>query len=75
MSKVLDPIGLVIPLSFGARLLLNENWRVRWHHWDEELPKDTVESFLEWSATSGRYIEASAALLAARYLSSSHSEG
>ena len=46
VSKVFDPIGLVAPFSVGARLLLKDIWRVRGQHWDEELPEDTVESFL-----------------------------
>ena len=32
-----------------ARLLLKDIWRVSGEHWDEELPKETVERFLEWS--------------------------
>ena len=49
VSKVFYPIGLVAPFTFGARLLLKDIWRVSGQHWDEELPKDTVERFLEWS--------------------------
>ena len=49
VSKVFDPIGLVAPFTIVARLLLKDIWRVRGQHWDEELPKDTVEKFLEWS--------------------------
>ena len=50
LSKVFDPIGLVAPLTVGARLLLKDIWRVSGQHWDEKLPQDTVERFLEWSA-------------------------
>ena len=49
VSKVFDPIGLVAPFTVGARFLLKDIWLVNGHNWDEELPKDTVESFLEWS--------------------------
>ena len=49
VSKVFDPIGLVAPFTVGARLLLKDIWRVSGQHWDEELPKDTVERFPEWS--------------------------
>ena len=49
VSKVFDPIGLVAPFTVGARLLLKDIWRVSGQHWDEKLPKDTVERFLEWS--------------------------
>ena len=49
VSKVSDPIGLVPPFTVGARLLLKDIWLVSGQHWDEELPKDTVERILEWS--------------------------
>ena len=49
VSKVFDPIGLVAPFTVGAPLLLKDIWRVSGQHWDEELLKDTVENFLEWS--------------------------
>ena len=49
MSKIFDPIGLVAPFTVGARLLLKDIWRVSGQHRDEELPKDTVDRFLEWS--------------------------
>ena len=49
MSKVFDLIGLVAPFTVGARLLLKDIWRVSGQHRDEELPKDIVERFLEWS--------------------------
>ena len=49
VSKIFDPIGLVAPFTVGARLLLKDIWRVIGQHWDEELPKDTFERFLEWS--------------------------
>ena len=49
VSKVFDPIGLVAPFTVGARLLLKDIWRFSGQHCGEELPKDTVERFLEWS--------------------------
>ena len=49
VSKLSDPIGLVAPFTVGARLLLKDIWPVSGQHWDEELPKDTNERFLEWS--------------------------
>ena len=48
VSKLFDPISLVA-LTVGAQLLLNDIWRVSGQHWDEELPKDTVENYLVWS--------------------------
>ena len=47
VSKLFDPFGLVAPFTIGARLLLKDIWRVSGQHWDEELPKDTVEWFLD----------------------------
>ena len=49
LSKVFDLLGLVAPFTVGAQLLLKDIWRVQEQHWDEELPKDNVERFLEWS--------------------------
>ena len=49
MSKVFVPIDLVAPFTFDARLLLKDIWRVSGQHWDKELPKNTIERFLEWS--------------------------
>ena len=46
VSNVFDPIGLVTPITVAAQLLLKDIWRVRRQYWDEELPKDTVEKFL-----------------------------
>ena len=48
VSKVYDPIGLVAPFSFGARLILKDIWRVNGQSWDGELAKDTVDRFLVW---------------------------
>ena len=45
---VFNPIGLVAPSSFGARLILKDIWHVNEKIWDEELPKDTVDRFLAW---------------------------
>ena len=53
VSKVFDPIGLVAPFTVGAPLaplFLKDIWRFRGQHWDEDLPKITVERILEWSA-------------------------
>ena len=48
VSKVYDPIGLVVPFTVGARLLLKDIWRVNGQSWDDELPKDIVDRFLAW---------------------------
>ena len=57
VSKVFDPIGLVAPFTVGARLLLKDIWRVSGQHWDEELPKDTIEGFPEWSVERPKLAE------------------
>ena len=57
VSKVFDPNGLVAPFNVGARLLLKELWRVSGQHWDEELLKDTVERFFEWSIELSKLVE------------------
>ena len=49
LSLVSDHIGLVAPFTAVARLLLKDIWRVSRQHWHEELPKDTVERFLDCS--------------------------
>ena len=48
VSKVYDPIGLVAPITVGARLILKDIWRVNGQSWDDELPKDTVDRFPAW---------------------------
>ena len=48
VSKVYKPIGLVAPLSVGARLILKDIWRVNGKCWDDEITKDTVDRFLAW---------------------------
>ena len=40
---VFHPIGLVATFTVDARLLLKGIWRISGQHWDEELPKDSVE--------------------------------
>ena len=50
VSKVFVRIGLVAPFTVSASLVLKHTRCVRGQHQDEELPEDTVETFLEWSA-------------------------
>ena len=57
VSKVFDPIGLVAQFTVVARLLLKDIWRVSGQHWDEELPIDTVERFLEWSVEQPKRVK------------------
>ena len=48
VSAVVDPIGLIIPYTIKACLLLNEIWRVNGQRWDDHLPDDISDRFLEW---------------------------
>ena len=57
VSKVYDPIGLVAPFTVGARLILEDIWRVNGQSWDDELPKDTVDRFLAWCVELPRLVE------------------
>ena len=50
MSAVYDPIGLVAPYTVIARLLLKDIWRLSGQQWDNNLPDDVGEKFLEWAA-------------------------
>ena len=57
MSKVFDLIDLFARFTVSARLLLKDIWRARGQYWDEELPKDTIENFLELSEELPKFSE------------------
>ena len=48
VSAVYDPIGLVAPYTVKARLLLKDIWRLNGQKWDDNLPDDIRNQFLEW---------------------------
>ena len=48
VSADFDPIGLIIPYTIKARLLLKEIWRLKGQRWDDHLPDDIGHRFLEW---------------------------
>ena len=50
VSSVYDPIGLVAPYTVTARLLLKDIFRLSGQQWDNKLPEDVGEKFLEWTA-------------------------
>ena len=50
VSAVYDPIGLVAPYTVTARLLLKDLWRLSGQQWDNNLPENVSEKFLEWAA-------------------------
>ena len=45
-----DPNGLVAPYTVTALLLLKDIWRLSGQQWDNNLPDDVSEKFLEWAA-------------------------
>ena len=50
VTAVNDPIGVVAPYTATARLLLKDIWRLSGQQWDNNLPDDVSEKFLEWAA-------------------------
>ena len=48
VSSVFDPIGLLAPYTVSARLLLKEIWRLHGQQWDDKLPEDICQRFLDW---------------------------
>ena len=57
VSKVIDLIGLLAPCIVSAQLLIKEICRASGQHWIEEIPKNTVEQFLELSVKLARRAE------------------
>ena len=48
VSLVFDPIGLVVPFTIRACLLLKQLWNCTGQQWYEEIPEDSQSTFLEW---------------------------
>ena len=48
VSSVFDPIGLVAPYTVKARLLLKDIWRISGQKWDDDLPEEIKQQFLDW---------------------------
>ena len=48
VSPVFDPVGLVVPNTTRARLLLRNTWKISAQSWDDELPEDIRSKFLVW---------------------------
>ena len=46
--SVFDPIGLVVPYTVKARLLLKDIWRISGQKWDDDLLEEIKMQFLEW---------------------------
>ena len=49
VSKVYDPIVLVVPITAGSHFMLKEIWRINGQSWNKMLPKDAVDRFLAWT--------------------------
>ena len=48
VASVLDPVGLVAPYTVWARLLHKDIRKISGQSWDDELPEDIRDKFLEW---------------------------
>ena len=48
VSSVFDPVGLVAPYTVRARLVPKDIWKISGQSWDDELPEDIRDKFLEW---------------------------
>ena len=48
LSSVIDPVGLVVPHTVRARLLLKVTSKISGQSWDDELPENIRSKILEW---------------------------
>ena len=48
VSSVFDPVGLVAPFTIRVHLLLKDIWKNSGQSWDDELPEEIRDKFLEW---------------------------
>ena len=48
VSSVFDLVGLVAPYTVSDRLFLKEIWKISGQSWDDELPEEIRDTFLEW---------------------------
>ena len=48
VSSVFDPVGMVAPYTIRARLLLKDIWKISGQSWDDDLPEELRDKFLEW---------------------------
>ena len=47
VSSVFDPVGLVATYTVRARLLLIDIWKISGQSWDDELPEEIRDKFLD----------------------------
>ena len=57
VSALYDPIGLVVPYTVKARLLLQDIWRLGGQQWDGNLPDNIADKLLERFDESTRLTE------------------
>ena len=48
VSSLFNPIGLVVPYTVRAHLLLKDIWRLSDQQWDDPLPNELCRRFTEW---------------------------
>ena len=48
--SVFDPVGSVAQYTVRARILLKDIWKISGQSWDDELPEDIRDKFLEWQS-------------------------
>ena len=48
VSAVFDPLGLVAPYTIKARLMLKDIWKISGQQWDDPLPQNLSDAFIEW---------------------------
>ena len=47
IAKVFDLLGLVVPVLFVMKILMQEIWKLR-VDWEEELPASVVDRVMNW---------------------------
>ena len=50
ISTIVDPLGLLTPVTLKLKLIMQSGW-VRRVDWDEELPSDVQSEFKKWRKT------------------------
>ena len=47
-SSIFDPLGLASPFTIRIRLILRLIWQKALKYWDEEIPQDVAQQYLDW---------------------------
>lgn len=56
ISRIFDPMGLLQPFVMVAKLIFQDLWKTGLK-WDDPIPKETEDSFLEWKRQLSRIDE------------------